>query len=439
MRKDIIKSLIALKQHEMPFDVIRRDEELPVDRKKIITIPGVRRCGKSTLMMIAINDLLKIGVPVQNILWIGFDDERLRNMTSDDFDEVIAAYMEMYPDIPIKDVYMFFDEIQIIGGWEYFVLRVYKSYCKNIYISGSNATMLSTELSTALRGYPLEYKIYPLSFNEYCRFRGVNANGYLEQEKARVRNAFMDFNRESAFPEVVLTESATEKLQLLNGYFNTMLLKDIAEHYGIMNLPVLRYFVKRIMANLTKPTSILSIYNDIKSQGFKINKDELYKWAGYVCDVFLFIRIPKYERSLIKEQKSLNKYYCIDNGLRSAVLLPQSDDNGKLLENTVLLHLNRNLGLSDRIFYYQDSSECDFVIQRHERIDELIQVTWDMSDEHTREREINGILEASKATNCDKLTIVTIDEETTLERKGKTINVVPAWKWGLSPRLRYGS
>lgn len=438
MRKDIIKSLIALKQHEMPFDVIRRDEELPVDRKKIITIPGVRRCGKSTLMMIAINDLLKIGVPVQNILWIGFDDERLRNMPSDDFDEVIAAYMEMYPDIPIKDVYMFFDEIQIIGGWEYFVLRVYKSYCKNIYISGSNATMLSTELSTALRGYPLEYKTYPLSFNEYCRFRGVNANGYLEQEKARVRNAFMEFNRESAFPEVVLTESATEKLQLLNGYFNTMLLKDIAEHYGIMNLPVLRYFVKRIMANLTKPTSILSIYNDIKSQGFKINKDELYKWAGYVCDVFLFIRIPKYERSLIKEQKSLNKYYCIDNGLRSAVLLPQSDDNGKLLENTVLLHLNRNLGLSDRIFYYQDSSECDFVIQRHERIDELIQVTWDMSDEHTREREINGILEASKATNCDKLTIVTIDEETILERKGKTINVVPAWKWALSPRLRYG-
>lgn len=438
MRKDIIKSLIALKQHEMPFDVIRRDEELPVDRKKIITIPGVRRCGKSTLMMIAINDLLKIGVPVQNILWIGFDDERLRNMTSDDFDEVIAAYMEMYPDIPIKDVYMFLDEIQIIGGWEYFVLRVYKSYCKNIYISGSNATMLSTELSTALRGYPLEYKTYPLSFNEYCRFRGVNANGYLEQEKARVRNAFMEFNRESAFPEVVLTESATEKLQLLNGYFNTMLLKDIAEHYGIMNLPVLRYFVKRIMANLTKPTSILSIYNDIKSQGFKINKDELYKWAGYVCDVFLFIRIPKYERSLIKEQKSLNKYYCIDNGLRSAVLLPQSDDNGKLLENTVLLHLNRNLGLSDRIFYYQDSSECDFVIQRHERIDELIQVTWDMSDEHTREREINGILEASKATNCDKLTIVTIDEETILERKGKTINVVPAWKWVLSPRQRYG-
>ena len=431
MRKDTIKSLIALKQQEMPFEVIRRDEELPINRKKIITIPGVRRCGKSTLMMIAINALIESGVPVRNILWIGFDDERLKKMTSDDLDEIIVSYMEMYPDVPIKDVYMFFDEIQIIEDWEYFVLRVYKSYCKNIYLCGSNAMMLSTELSTALRGYPLEHKTYPLSFNEYCRFKGIGMDSYLEQDKVKVRNAFIKYNHASAFPEVVLTLSETEKLQLLNGYFDTMLLKDIAEHYGIANLPVLRYFVKRIMANLTKPTSILSIYNDIKSQGLRINKDELYRWADYVCDVFLFVRIPKYERSLAKEQKSQKKYYCIDNGLRSAVLLPQSDDNGKLLENIVFLHLYRNLKPADCIFYFQESAECDFVIQRNEHVDELIQVTWDMSDRDTREREINGLLEASKATQCDKLTIITIDEECSFERNGRIIHAVPAWKWML--------
>lgn len=432
MRKDIIKSLIALKQNEMPFEVIHRDKELPVGRKKIITIPGVRRCGKSTLMMIAVNELLQSGIPNKNILWIGFDDERLRSMTSDDLDEVISSYMEMYPDILVKNVHMFFDEIQIIEGWEYFILRIYKSYCKNIYISGSNATMLSTELSTALRGYPLEYKTYPLSFNEFCRFKGISTDVYLEQEKARIRNAFMMYTRESAFPEIVLTESETEKLQLLNGYFDTMLLKDIAEHYGISNLTVLRYFIKRVMTNLTKPTSILSIYNDIKSQGLKISKDELYKWSSYICDVFMFIRIPKYERSLIKEQKSLSKYYCIDNGMRCAVLLPQSNDNGKLLENIVFLHLNRNLGPSDRIFYFQELSECDFVIQHGEHIEELIQVTWEMSDNNTREREINGLLEASKVTGCNNLTIVTIDEESTIERNNNIINVVPAWKWILA-------
>lgn len=330
MRKDVIKSLFAIKQSEIPFDVIERDTKLPIDRKKIITIPGVRRCGKSILMEIAINTLVEKGVPKEYILWLGFDDERLRSMTSEELDDVIASYMEMYPNIPIKDVYMFFDEIQLIKDWEYFILRVYKTYCKNIYVCGSNATMLSTELSSALRGYPLEYETYPLSFNEYCRFRGISTNSYLEQDRAKLRIAFEEYNQESAFPEIVLTTSQSERLKLLHGYFDTMLLKDLVEHYKISNVSVVRYFVKRIMTNLTKPTSINAIYKDIKSQGLKVGKDDLYLWASYICDIFMFVRISKYDRSLIKEQKSLDKYYCIDNGIRGAVLLPQSNDNGKI-------------------------------------------------------------------------------------------------------------
>lgn len=430
MRKDVIKSLIGLKQSEMPFSVIHRDKELPINRGKIITIPGVRRCGKSTLMMIAINELLAGGVPVRNILWLGFDDERLNKMTSDDLDEILEAYREMFPDTPLQEVHMFFDEIQLVEGWEYFILRVYKNYCRNIYVCGSNATMLSTELGTALRGYPLEYETWPLSFREFCRFRGIRTDALLEQDIAKVKNAFNQYNRTAAFPEIVLTDSETEKLQLLHGYFDTMLLKDVAEHYGIANPALLRYFVKRIMTNLTKPTSILAIYNDIKSQGWKISKDELYRWAGYVCDVFLFVRIPKYGRSIAKEQKSLNKYYCIDNGLRNAVLLPQGDDNGKLLENTVFLQLNRKKGLDDKIFYFQETGECDFVIQHGEQVRELIQVTWDMTDPDTRKREIAGLLEASKMTGCDNLSIITAgEEEKSIEQGDKTIRVLPAWKW----------
>ena len=429
MKKDVIKSLIAIKQSEIPFDVIERDEKLPIDRKKIITIPGVRRCGKSTLMEIVINTLIERGVPRENILWLGFDDERLKGMTSEELDEVIASYMEMFPNISIKDVYMFFDEIQLIKDWEYFVLRVYKSYCKNIYICGSNATMLSTELSSALRGYPLEYETYPLSFNEYCRFKGINTSSYLEQDKAKLRTAFEEYNQESAFPEIVLTSSKSEQLKLLHGYFDTMLLKDLAEHYKISNTSVVRYFVKRVMANLTKPTSINAIYKDIKSQGMKVGKDDLYLWANYICDIFMFIRISKYDRSLVKEQKSLDKYYCIDNGIRGAVLMPQSHDNGKNLENTVFMQLNRSKLPSDKISYYQGDSECDFVLQRNDSVAQLIQVTWDMSDESTREREINGIWEASTATGCNNLLIITKDEEAVITREGKLINVVPAWKW----------
>ena len=114
MKKDVIKSLIAIKQSEIPFDVIERDVQLPIDRKKIITIPGVRRCGKSTLMEIAINNLVQSGVARERILWLGFDDERLRNMTSEELDEVVTSYMEMFPDIAIRETYMFFDEIQLI-------------------------------------------------------------------------------------------------------------------------------------------------------------------------------------------------------------------------------------------------------------------------------------------------------------------------------------
>lgn len=429
IKKDVIKSLIAIKQSEIPFDVIVRKEKLPIDSKKIITIPGVRRCGKSTMMEIAINDLIKNGVKAEQILWLGFDDERLVNMDSDELNQIIESYMEMYPDISLNDVYMFFDEIQLIKNWEYFILRLYKNYCKNIFICGSNATMLSTELSSALRGYPVEYKVYPLSFYEYCQFNSIKTQSYLEQDVARLKNAFLKYNTESSFPEIVLAKSKSEQLKLLHGYFDTMLLKDVAEHYKIYNISLLRYFVKRIMENLSKPTSINSIYNDIKSQGAKVSKDDLYLWANYVCNIFLFIRIPKYERSLSKEQKSLNKYYCIDNGLRSAVLLPQSNDNGKYLENSVLLHLNRNKHLYDKITYFQGNYECDFVVQRMEDVVELIQVCWDISEKETLKREIRGLLEASKITNCDNLNIITIEEERTIQIEEKMINIIPAWKW----------
>ena len=393
MIKDIIKSLIAIRQSEIPFEVIERDIKLPVGRKKIITVPGVRRCGKSTMMEIAINDLVNTGIPKEKILWIGFDDERLVNISSDELDDVVTAYMEMFPDIPIKDVHMFFDEIQLIKNWEYFVLRVYKSYCKNIYICGSNASMLSSELGSALRGYPIEYETYPLSFREFCRFRKIATDSFLEQDRARLKSVFEIYNQSSAFPEIVLATSRSEQLKLLHGYFDTMILRDLAEHYRITNTGVVRYFVKRIMANLTKPTSINAIYNDIRSQGLKISKDDLYLWADYVCSIFIFIRISRYDRSLAKERKSLDKFYCIDTGLRNAVLMPQSNDKGE--ENVI----------------------------------QLIQVTWSMADDETREREIKGLLEASSVTGCDNLLIITDDEKDTLQISGKRINVMPAWEW----------
>lgn len=209
-----------------------------------------------------------------------------------------------------------------------------------------------------------------------------------------------------------------------------MLLKDLVEHYKLANIEVLRYYLKRIMANLTKPTSIRAIHGDIRSRGLKVSKDDLYEWASHACDIFMFIRVPNYSRSLQKIESSQPKYYCIDNGLRNAVLLPQSDDDGKKLENTVFLELNRRRTPEDQIFYYQGNGECDFVVQRGVEIDILIQVTWNMSDDETRQREINGLLEASEITGCRNLLIITADssEEIKLDTD-KVIHVIPAWRW----------
>ncbi|MDE6270402.1 MAG: ATP-binding protein [Muribaculaceae bacterium] len=430
MDKQYLKTQIAMRQAEFPTILKRRDNPLPVNQGKIVTIPGVRRCGKSSRMESVVNELITLGVNKERVLWVSFDDERLVRMNSEELDQIIEAYREMYPETEMPSVYIFFDEIQLIENWEYFVMRLYKHYSKNIYISGSNATMLSRELKSVLRGWPEEEETLPLSFHEYCGFCGFRTDSWLESDLAKVRNAFFAYNNEGGFPEVVLTPNPIHKVKILQTYFDTMLLKDLVEHYKLSNIEVLRYFLKRIMANLTKPTSIRAIHGDIRSRGLKVSKDDLYDWANYACDIFMFIRVPNYSKSLQKIESSQPKYYCVDNGLRDAVLLPQSNDDGKKLENTVFLQLYRERMPIDQIYYYQGKCECDFVVQRGVEIDRLIQVAWDMNNEETRQREIDGLIEALKVTGCRNMYIITADTSEEIRLADDLIiHVLPAWRW----------
>lgn len=429
MNKDMIKQLIRLRQEDFPVSLIRREEELPYLEDKIVTVAGARRCGKSTLMAQTANRMLREGMDRTRILWIDFDDERFVGMTAQDFDLIPQAYRELYPDTDMREVVMFFDEIQTVENWEYFVMRLYKHYCKNIYISGSNASMLSSELKSVLRGWPDEFAAYPLSFREYCRFKGIDAASCLEADRARVNNAFDDFNAGGGFPQVVLTASSLGKVKILQGYFETMLLRDLGQHFAVGNLSALRYLLKRMMDTLTKPVSVNAIYNDLRSQGLKVAKDDLYAWVGYACSVFLFFPLHRWSRSLGEQERALKKYYCIDTGLRSSVLLPQSDDRGKNLENTIYLELRRRLAPGEQMFYYADSRECDFVVQRGTAVTLLVQVCWDISSADTRRRETEGLLAASAATGCDNLLIVTRDRRDTITAGDKRIRVVEAWRW----------
>ncbi len=425
--RSTFQSIISLHQRELPLDLQDRKMQLPLDGGRIVTVTGIRRCGKSSLLGLTINRLLEAGVPKERILYEGFDDERFLSMTPDNFDELLQAYREMYPTTSLQNVYMFFDEIQLVSGWELFVLRVYKNYCKHIFITGSTAKMLSEEIASALRGWPDEYREYPLSFEEYLSFKGIEADKYSEEGKAMMTFAFRDYCDEGGFPEVVRAQTKSEKVKILQSYFSTMLFRDMIEHYHIgASVSVVRYFLKRVMNNLTKPTSVNNIYNDLKSQGLKVAKDSLYLWLDYACNIFLFRKVQRYTKSMVKQSSSPAKYYMADIALRNAVLLPESEDAGKALENIVYLNLERSLGEEDQISYFYEQKECDFVVQRGERVSELVQVYWTLNEENM-EREVGGLLAASTVTNCKQCKIITFCQQQTIEREGIRIEVLPIW------------
>ena len=431
-KKDIFKTLIAQKQSEMPFSVIDRDVSLPIDRNEIITVPGVRRCGKSTLMEIAITRLLANGVRKENVLWIGLDDERIKYMTAEELDLVLQAYREMYPATELKDVWMFFDELPLVKDWEYFVLRLFKGSCKHIFICGSNASTLSVEMKSALRGWPHEIEVWPLSFREYLRFKSVDADSHLEQDKARVQVAFNEYNRLGGMPEPTLMPVLSEKYRKLQDYFDVMLLRDLVEHWQISKPQTVRYFLKRVMTTIASRLSVNAIYREIKASGRKVTKDDLYDWLAWAQSIYLVRKLDVYSRSVKSEISIPGKYYVIDNGLRSAVIPLQSDDDGKQLENTVYLELLRRKAHNEELSFFSESGECDFVVSEGDEVKRLIQVTWDMSDAETRKREFSGLLEAAKATGCRDLTIVTRDEEGEEIRDGLNVRIVPVCRFLLT-------
>ena len=413
------QSIIASHQEELPFNGL----------EDIVTVTGIRRCGKSSLLRLTINKLLSSGIPKENILYVEFDDERFSSMQVSDFDDILQAYRDMHPEKPLKDVYMFFDEIQLIKGWELFVLRTYKNYCKHIFITGSTAEMLSEEMASALRGWPDEYVEYPLDFKEYLRFRGLNPNPYTEDGAAIIKSAFKHYCNEGGYPKAVLAETESARTKILQSYFNTMLFRDLIEHYEIRTSPsIVRYFLKRVFENLTKPTSVNNIYNELKSAGMKVGKDSLYDWLDYACNIYLLYKVPCYTKSVLKETTLPSKYYIADNGLRRAVLYTQSSDEGKELENIIFAFLHRSLGSDDKIFYFnENAAECDFLIQKGENPHELVQVCWELTAEN-RSREIKGLTEAARATGCHNCQIITYEQEETIHQDGLTISVVPAWR-----------
>lgn len=423
--KELLKQLLVTFQHSLPREIEQRDVLIPTETGKIITLPGVRRCGKSSIFLLTINKLLEAGIPKEKILYLNFDDDRLL-FEPGETDKILEAYRELYPQIPLKEVYIFFDEVQELNLWAKFVRRVYDQESNHLFITGSNAKLLSSELSTSLRGRTLQYEIFPLSFHEYCTFNKLSTDYYDTANKAVLTNAFNDFLSGGGFPEVCLSNPAIRPA-ILQDYYFTMLYKDLCERYQIRNVAGVKYFNLRMLVNTGKPTSINKLVNEIKSQDKKFSKDFGYELATQTENIYLFLPLTKFDLSYVKEMQASKKYYVIDNGFYGA-LLPSTDMNrGVLLENAVFLLLRRQISPVRSLHFLEGSSNCDFVWVENRRIIQAIQVAWDISAPGTFQREI----EAFRHIDCDDCWLITSEEERTLNEFGKTIRIYPAWKFFL--------
>lgn len=427
--KDIIKAIIIeLQGGKLPV-IKPRKLQIPVNLPLIVSLIGARRSGKTYLLYSVIQKLIDSGVPGKKIVYLNFEDERL-NLQTSDLDLILQSFYELYPDNILSDCYFLFDEIQNIEGWEKFVRRIFDTLSKNIFITGSNSKLLSTEIATSLRGRTVAYTVFPLCLEEYLQFKGISIDWYHSQKRANLIHHTMQFITQGGFPEVINFDNDI-RLKVLQSYFNTMIYRDIIERYKVSDPTILKFFIKKIFAGIGKPLSINKIYNELRSLGYKVSNNYLYNFEEYCFTVFLGISVPKFNFSEIKQEKADKKVYSIDTGLLSSVEFSMSENKGKLLENAVLLELVK---LGYTVFYFKEKYECDFIIKKENRLFP-IQVSWYLENDKTKEREIRGLIEACNKVDATEGIIITFDQKDEFQQQGINIKLIPVYQYFLKREI----
>ncbi len=398
--KQILKTIIK-DFHLKPLPPFKpRHLRVPIDLGKIITIIGPRRAGKTWYLFQLMASLEENGVERDRILYINFEDERLD--LDADYDRILAAYLELYPDRNVDDIFIFFDEIQVLPNWETYIRRLYDTVTQKIFLTGSNAKMLSSEIATSLRGRSLSFEILPLSFSEILFFQGIDSTDVdSTQNRAKIENCLDDYLLWGGYPELVNVENRYKAL-ILQEYFNVMLYRDLIDRYEIRDASIVKYLIKRLIGSFTKEYSVNKLYNDLKSRGFKIGKDSIYRMMDQIFSIYMVAQVEKYAPAVVKREMSNKKIYLYDNGMASAMRYQFSSDRGKRLENLVFSSIRRN-GAS--IFFAKNGYECDFVVMRKMEKPLLIQVA-DVIHQGNFKREFEGLRKAGKQIgNCRKLLI----------------------------------
>lgn len=371
-----------------------RQASFPEAKNLIKVATGMRRVGKTYFMFQKILELLAQDVPLESILYINFEDDRLLPMDYKAMGKLIDEFYTLYPENHDRLCYLFLDEVQNIPDWAIVVRRFFDSKKVQIYLTGSSAKMLSTEIATSLRGRSLATEMWPYSFTEYLSAHDIEMPKPPFGKRAldEMRKHLLTYFQIGGFPAVQFLSPA-EHQDTLKGYVDTVIFRDIVERHKITNMALLRYMVNALLKTVASPFSINKFHKDITSQGHKISKDTLYSYLSYIEDTYLMFTVPHYTESVRLMQTMPKKIYAIDNGLLIANTFNMTDNYGKMLENLVYLDLRRQ---GKEVFYYKTKSgfEIDFVAASRGAKPELIQVVWDREDATALQREERALAEA---------------------------------------------
>jgi len=429
--KEILSQLIDdFHERNLP-NPVSRDRALSEIEGKADVVIGMRRAGKTWFCYQKMNELLEKGVRKKEILYLNFEDDRLLDFGVAHFQDILDVYFGKYPDHRNGRCWFFFDEIQRIDQWERFIRRLLDTENIQVHLTGSSSKLLSTEIATSLRGRSLTVEIFPFSFPEYLRYHGLfpeSPRTFGARTAATLRKAVRDYLDIGGFPEVQELDPAL-RIEVLQGYIDSVLLKDIVERYHIGNVTALKHLVRHIMRSAGGKFSVNKFYNTMKSMAVRCTKNNLYDYLDHLIDAFVFSKVPIHSRS--EKTRTINpvKLYAIDTALLSAMTFRHADDYGPLLETMAFMRLRRH-EFEVEYVTTPDGYEVDF-FARDKASGEasLIQVCWDMSDKRTFDREMRGLKSAMAELSMDNGTIVTWDDEETVD---DNIRVVPIWKWLLT-------
>jgi uncharacterized protein len=382
------------------------DFEHYLSHEQIVVISGIRRSGKSTLMR-------QFAGRFPDFYYINFDDERLIDFGLDDFSRLMVVFQKIHPDVRV----IFIDEIQNIDGWERFVRRIHDEGYK-IFLTGSNARLLGSELATHLTGRYVKIELYPFSFAELLAFRQIEYGTVSSSKKAEILAVFDEYLEHGGFPEFIRYQDR----EFLQRTYDDILFRDIITRFGIREVKAFKQLVQYLFANLASEAS----YNALKKTlGFKSSMS-VRSYIGFVEESYLLFECFRYDRSLKKQFANPKKIYVIDTGMRNAVAFRFSEDSGRLLENLVFIELKRR---TTDVYYLRGKRECDFVIRNSGVITSAIQVCYELNGTN-REREIGGLVEAMTDLGLEEGIILTYSQDETIPvENSRTITVMPVWRW----------